>query len=88
MSEFKELIKSFARSREYIRGFFIYGFKTRDGFTDKSRRTYDNERRRIESWLWKYIHTNYTHKGLWTAAFLVLTRCTVYGKPKVLLPMI
>ncbi|MFG6393018.1 MAG: WYL domain-containing protein [Lachnospiraceae bacterium] len=63
MSEFKELIKSFARSREYIRGFFIYGFKTRDGFTDKSRRTYDNERRRIESWLWEYIHTDYTPKG-------------------------
>jgi hypothetical protein len=63
MSEFKELIKSFSRSREYIHDFFIYGFKTRDDFTDKSRRTYDNERRRIESWLWKYIHTNYTHKG-------------------------
>ncbi len=63
MSEFKELIKSFARSREYIHDFFVYGFKTRDDFTDKSRRTYDNERRRIESWLWKYIHTNYTQKG-------------------------
>lgn len=63
MSEFKELIKSFARSREYIHDFFAYGFKTRDDFTDKSRRTYDNERRRIESWLWKYIHTNYTQKG-------------------------
>ena len=62
MSEFKELIKSFARSREYIHDFFVYGFKTRDDFTDKSRRTYDNERRRIESWLWKYIHTNYTKK--------------------------
>lgn len=63
MSEFKELIKSFARSREYIHDFFVYGFKTRDDFTDKSRRTYDNERRRIESWLWKYIHTNYTPEG-------------------------
>ena len=63
MSEFKELIKSFARSREYIHDFFVYGFKTRDDFTDKSRRTYDNERRRSESWLWHYIHTNYTQKG-------------------------
>ena len=63
MSEFKELIKSFTRSREYIHDFFVFGFKTRDDFTDKSRRTYDNERRRIESWLWKYIHTNYTQKG-------------------------
>ena len=32
MSEFKELIKSFAKSREYIRDFFIYGFKTREDF--------------------------------------------------------
>lgn len=63
MSEFKELIKSFAKSREYIHDFFVYGFKTRDDFKDKSRRTYDNERRRIESWLWKYIHTDYTPKG-------------------------
>lgn len=63
MSEFKELIKSFARSRSYIRDFFIYGFKTRDSFKDKSRRTYDNERRRTESWLWEYIHTDYTPKG-------------------------
>lgn len=63
MSEFKELIKSFTRSRNYIRDFFIYGFKTRDGFKDKSRRTYDNERRRAESLLWEYIHTDYTPKG-------------------------
>lgn len=63
MSEFKELIKSFAKSREYIRDFFIYGFKTREDFKSKSSRTYDNERRRIESWLWKYIHTEYTPKG-------------------------
>ena len=63
MSEFKELIKSFAKSREYIRDFFIYGFKTREDFKSKSSRTYDNERRRIESWLWKYIKTEYTPKG-------------------------
>lgn len=63
MSEFKELIKTFAKSREYIRDFFIYGFKTREDFKNKSSRTYDNERRRIESWLWKYIQTEYTPKG-------------------------
>lgn len=32
MSEFRELIKSFSKSREYIRDFFVYGFKTRDEF--------------------------------------------------------
>ena len=30
MSEFKELIKSFSKSREYVWDFFVYGFKTRD----------------------------------------------------------
>ena len=63
MSEFQELIKSFAKSREYVRDFFVYGFKTREDFSDKSGRTYDNERRRIESWLSEYIHSNYTKNG-------------------------
>ena len=63
MSEFQELVKSFGKSREYVRDFFVYGFKTRDDFTDKSSRTYDNERRRIESWLSEYIHSDYTKNG-------------------------
>lgn len=63
MSEFRELIKSFAKSREYVRDFFIYGFKTREDFSDKSGRTYDNERRRIASWLSEYIHSEYSKKG-------------------------
>lgn len=63
MSEFKELVKSFAKSREYVRDFFVYGFKTRDDFKNKSARTYDNERRRIESWLAGYIRQDYTEQG-------------------------
>lgn len=63
MSEFKELIQSFAKSREYVRDFFVYGFKTREEFTKKSSRTYDNERRRIESWLSGFIQKDYTSKG-------------------------
>lgn len=63
MSEFKELIKSFSKSREYVRDFFVYGFKTRDEFTGWSSRTYDNERRRLESWLSDYIRQDYTEKG-------------------------
>lgn len=63
MSEFKELIKSFPKTREYVRDFFVYGFKTRDEFKDKSPRTYDNERRRIESWLSGYIKQDYSEKG-------------------------
>ena len=63
MSEFHELIKSFAKSREYVRDFFVYGFKTRDEFDGWSGRTYDNERRRLESWLSGYVRQEYTGSG-------------------------
>lgn len=63
MSEFKELIKSFSKSREYVRDFFLYGFKTRDEFQGWSPRTYDNERRRLESWLSAYVRQDYTQNG-------------------------
>lgn len=62
MSEFKELIKSFSKSREYVRDFFVYGFKTRDEFGGWSSRTYDNERRRLESWLSGYVRQDYNGK--------------------------
>ncbi len=63
MSEFQELIKSFSKSRNYVRDFLIYGFKSRDDFSLKSGRTYDNERRRIETWLSEYIRTDYGKQG-------------------------
>lgn len=59
MSEFQELIKSISKSREYVRDFYIYGFKSREDFDRKSPRTYDNERRRIESWLAPHIRSEY-----------------------------
>lgn len=59
MSEHSELIKNFSRIRDYMREFFVFGFKTRNDFKQKSKRTYDNERRRIENYLgeltkWEY----------------------------------
>ncbi len=63
MSEFNELIKAFSKSREYVRDFFVYGFKTREDFKDWSGRTYDTERRRLESWLSEYVKQDYTEKG-------------------------
>lgn len=51
MAGFSELIKNFDKTRDYVRNFFIYGFKVRDDFKTKSSRTYDDEKRRIESWL-------------------------------------
>ncbi|RGY97641.1 WYL domain-containing protein [Clostridium sp. AM58-1XD] len=63
MAEFQELIKNFDRIRDYMRQFYVYGFKVRGDFTQKSARTYDNERRRIESWMSGRIRTGYTQKG-------------------------
>lgn len=48
---YSEIIKSFNRIGDYMREFYIYGFKSRDEYTGKSGRSYDDERRRIESWL-------------------------------------
>lgn len=63
MAEFQELIKSFDRIRDYMRQFYVYGFKVRGEYEEKSARTYDNERRRIESWLGDYTKFDYTSKG-------------------------
>ncbi len=62
MAEFSELIKRFDKIRDYMRDFYVYGFKSRVDFTRKSLRTYDNERRRIESYLGKYLTWDY-HGG-------------------------
>lgn len=51
MGGFSELIKGFDKTRDYVRDFFIYGFKVRSDFERKSLRTYDDEKRRVESWL-------------------------------------
>ena len=52
---YSELIKNFVRIRDYMRQFYVYGFKSRDEYDTKSGRSYDNERRRIESWLGDYM---------------------------------
>lgn len=48
---YHELMKSFQKIRQYMREFYVYGFKSREEYAQKSARTYDNERRRIESWI-------------------------------------
>lgn len=63
MAEFQELIKNFDRIRDYMRQFYIYGFKVRNDFDGKSARTYDNEKRRIESWLSDFMKADFSSKG-------------------------
>ncbi len=60
---YTEVIKNFNRIRDYMREFYVYGFKSRDEYTKKSGRSYDDERRRIESWLGDYMQFRQTPEG-------------------------
>lgn len=60
---YSELVKSFERIRNYMREFYVYGFKSRDEYGMKSARSYDNERRRIESWLGDYMSFHQESSG-------------------------
>ena len=63
---YSELIKNFERIRDYMREFYVYGFKSREEYDAKSARSYDNERRRIESWMGDYMsfHQDATGKNV------------------------
>lgn len=63
MSEYRELVKSFEKIRAYMRDFYVYGFRSREEFTAKSARSYDDEKRRIESWLGDYMSFVRTASG-------------------------
>ena len=63
MSSYSELIKNFERIRAYMREFYVYGFKSRDDYSKKSARSYDDERRRIESWLGDHMSFMRTPEG-------------------------
>ena len=52
---YSELIKNFEKIRGYMREFYVYGFKSREEYDAKSARSYDNERRRMGSWLGDYM---------------------------------
>lgn len=60
---YSELVKNFNRIREYMREFYVYGFKSRDEYTNKSSRTYDDEKRRMESILGDYMQFRTSAEG-------------------------
>lgn len=60
---YSELIKNYNRIRDYMRDFFVSGFKTRNDFSTASSRSYDNERRRVESWMGEYMSFNQDTQG-------------------------
>lgn len=63
MAGYSELIKNFEKIRDFTRDFLVYGFKTRNDYTKLSPRSYDNERRRIESYLNELIVKNQDNRG-------------------------
>ena len=63
MSSYSELIKNFEKIRNYMREFYVYGFKSRDEYNKKSARSYDDERRRMESWLGDHMNFVRTTEG-------------------------
>ncbi len=63
MAGFSELIKNFSKTREYVHDFFVYGFKVRGEFNKKSSRTYDDEKRRTESWMCDHIRYDELGRG-------------------------
>ncbi|WP_040196500.1 WYL domain-containing protein [Candidatus Soleaferrea massiliensis] len=79
MAQFSELIKNFDKIREYMRGFYIYGFKVRGDYTEKSARTYDNERRRVACWMDDAVRWEYSPKG--KRVFLSLDSSQVRQNP-------
>ena len=63
MSSYSELIKNFERIRAYMREFYVYGFKSREDYDKKSARSYDDERRRMESLLGEHMSFVRTPEG-------------------------
>lgn len=60
---YSELVKNFECIRDYMREFYVCGFKRREEYDKKSARSYDNERRRVESWLGDYMGFRQTAEG-------------------------
>lgn len=63
MAAYHELVKNFEKVRAYMREFYVYGFKSRTEYDARSARSYDNERRRLESWLGDHMHFTQTPEG-------------------------
>jgi hypothetical protein len=63
MAGYSELIKNFEKIRNFTRDFFVYGLRGRGDYRSVSARSYDNERRRIESYLSENIVKRHDSKG-------------------------
>ncbi len=76
---YSERIKSFDSTRNYMRQFLVYGFRSREEFSQKSGRSYDNEKRRVESWLAGYMA--FRQEAYGKAVFLALDSRNIPTNP-------
>lgn len=76
---YSELVKNFEKVRSYMREFYVYGFKSRTEYDGKSARSYDDERRRIESWLGEYMRFSQSAEG--KSVFLSVDSRAVKSNP-------
>ena len=60
---YNELIKNFDIIRDYMRDFYVYGWGSCEEYDKKSSRTYDDAKRRIESWLGEYMKYQWDSDG-------------------------
>jgi hypothetical protein len=60
---YSELIKNLVMAKDYMRSFYIFGFNGRSQYDRKSPRSYDDERRRLESWLGDYVSFRHVVSG-------------------------
>jgi len=70
---YSELIKDINRIRACIRNFYVFGFYTREenaAAFGGSARSYDNDKRRVESWMGEYLsfHQNSAGKSVFLSA--------------------
>lgn len=79
LGNYNELIRKFEKIRSYMRAFYIYGFQKRSDFNHKSSRTYDNEKRRIESYMGDYMKWSYTRSG--KKSFISMNCATLSTNP-------
>lgn len=74
------LVKKFEQTREYMRNFYVYGFKSRSEYDEKSARSYDNERRRVGSWLGNNMRFHSPSEGNERSYFITVdTRVRQYN---------
>ena len=79
---YSELIKDINRIRSYIRDFYVYGLYSREEFAAVygiSPRSYDNERRRVESWMQEYLKFYQNSSG--KKVFLSVDGNTIFCNP-------